>query len=252
MTVSRTLVIRQEGGGHDASYVTSQRRALMDVTSGGAISEERAGVLESASVNRSVPTRHVTPENQLVSGLLLHQTRKPSYSLCNRFFASKLAHACLLRHLSGPLNAGSFARSATDAFGTDPVFNSRSSMYDSQASRNVWQFYNASAAAGEVALTGTPYGFFSRKAAGYPDGFPVVLPVRSFPTWQLRQLCHSCPSCCHLMAGACPVPLARPGACRSSVKYSQRCCDVLRAPLWRVHDVARHGLRCSCTVVRMA
>lgn len=185
VTVSKTLFIRKQAG-----QPTSQtlRRSLLDASSASAgevFSSELQSILESTSYNRSVPTRHVTPENQLVSGLFLHQTRKPSYSLCDRFFASKLAHECLLQRLAAPLNMGSFARTATDPFGTDPVFNPLSSMYDSQTSQNVWQFYNASAAAGEVAPTGTPYGFFSRETMGYPDGFPVTFPVCHCSLWRL-------------------------------------------------------------------
>eukprot|EP00892_Ulva_mutabilis_P002646 jgi/Ulvmu1/12382/UM009_0028.1 len=173
VTVTRKLFIRDDS---ETGGSTSQRRSLAEAATADS-SEILQEILMSAAVNRSVPNRHVTPENQLVSGFLIHQTRKPSYSLCNRFFASKLAHACLLQQLAGPLSAGSFRRSATDPFGTDPVFNSLSSMYDSQTSQNVWQYYNASASAGEVAPTGTPYGFFSRAISGFPDGFPVVFPV---------------------------------------------------------------------------
>lgn len=181
VTVSKTLFIRTQ-----ASQTTSrtQRRSLLEATSTRSrdiVNSELQSILEATTFNRSVPTRHVTPENQLVSGLFLHQTRKPSYSLCDRFFASKLAHECLLQRLAAPLSMGSFARTATDPFGTDPVFNPRSSMYVSQTAQNVWQYYNASAAAEEVAPTGTPYGFFSRETMGYPHGFPVTFPV-----------CHCC------------------------------------------------------------
>lgn len=179
VTVSKTLYIPTLAG-QESSRMLPPRRSLLDTTSaalGQSASPTVEGIWESTSINSSVPIRHVTPENQLVSGFFVHQTRKPSYSICDRFFASKLAHPCLLQKLAGPLNAGSFARTATDPYGTDPVFNSLSSIYDSQTAQNVWQYYNASAAAGEVAATGTPYGFFSREAKGYSKGFPITFPV---------------------------------------------------------------------------
>jgi hypothetical protein len=160
----RTLL--DTGGDSDALSTSASSATLLEA------------ILRSVSAYQAVPTRRITPENQVVSGLLLHQLREGSFGECSRYFAGKLARSCLAQGLPES-NAPEASRAATDPFGTDPAFNPRSPMYDADTARNVWQFYNASEAAGEVAPTGTPYGFFSRPVASLPGlGFPVVFPVR--------------------------------------------------------------------------
>jgi hypothetical protein len=61
-------------------------------------------------------------------------------------------------------------------YGIDPVFLSRSSLYQADLADNVDLYYNTSAGSVEVSATGAPHAFYARQLPGYPDGFPVMLP----------------------------------------------------------------------------
>jgi len=62
-------------------------------------------------------------------------------------------------------------------YGTDPVFMPSSTLYDPNLSGHEGNFYNASSRS-EMAVTGAPFGFFSRRLSGFATGFPVLLPNR--------------------------------------------------------------------------
>ena len=65
----------------------------------------------------------------------------------------------------GTGSGGASGRAGLDPYGVDPVFLPRSKLYDAQLAAQggaAQLYYNTSPAAGEVAATGTPYGFFAR------------------------------------------------------------------------------------------
>lgn len=128
---------------------------------------------------RAVP-RRVAPNNQVVGGLVLHQTRAPASADCLQPFAAKLSYRCMLRQVVGSLlEGGEQASVAVEPYGVDPVFDSQSPLYSFDVAQNAWEYFNASAAAREVTPTGLPRAFFARPLLGHGDGFPIVIPVRS-------------------------------------------------------------------------
>ena len=71
------------------------------------------------------------------------------------------------RHGAGFPNSSGGARPGQhiDPYGVDPVFSPRSKLYDARLAAQdgaAQLYYNTRPAAGEVAATGTPYGFFAR------------------------------------------------------------------------------------------
>jgi len=54
---------------------------------------------------------------------------------------------------------------------------SSSSLYDPTLIGREGDFYNVSSPE-EMAVTGAPFGFFSRDLTGLPTGFPVLVPNR--------------------------------------------------------------------------
>lgn len=68
--------------------------------------------------------------------------------------------------------------STTYPFGQDPAFNSGSVVYSASVADNVTRYYNTSAGAVDISVTGLPRGFFTSPVPGLEPGFPIVLPVR--------------------------------------------------------------------------
>lgn len=134
---------------------------------------------------------------QVMFGLLVHQTRKDPpdrHGRCRAPF-SHLDHGCASQQppAAVPIDAASEgiipARDAVPVpFGSDPMFNPRSGLYNPRLQDREASFYNRSKAAFEVRDTGMPYAFFSRPVPGLPAGFPVVFEARSrprFPSFRL-------------------------------------------------------------------
>lgn len=117
-----------------------------------------------------------TQGSEVITGVLLHQTRYPAQSECAFRFA-KLEVACALDAAAAEA-AQNLQRTALDPYGQDPVFNPLNELYDPSVDGKVGDFYNATSGAGEVANTGFPYAFYHRPVRGAEPGFPVVFQVR--------------------------------------------------------------------------
>ena len=117
-----------------------------------------------------------TKGSEVITGVLLHQTRYPAESEC-AFRFSKLEVMCALDAAAAETTQN-LQRASLDPFGQDPVFNSLSALYDPSVNGKVGDYYNATAGAGEVASTGYPFAFYHRPVRGADDGFPVVFQVR--------------------------------------------------------------------------
>jgi hypothetical protein len=114
--------------------------------------------------------------SQVIGGLVLNLERRRRQNGCSSQFAP-LQVTCTI----GNKVLRDDAVSALDAhhpFGTDPVFNHRSRLYNSMLSGSIGDYYNVSSGATEVAATGLPYAFFTRRLHGHPLGFPVVFQAR--------------------------------------------------------------------------
>ncbi|KAJ9522781.1 hypothetical protein QJQ45_019807, partial [Haematococcus lacustris] len=112
--------------------------------------------------------------NKVLAGLLLHVVRKPlsalsdtSRSTCSgSALGSKLDPACSGRRTYSSL-------SDLGGFGTDPVFNSRSGLFNAHLDVSDW--YNASAGSGELSSTQAPFAFFHHPLPGLEAGYPVLV-----------------------------------------------------------------------------
>lgn len=101
--------------------------------------------------------------NQVMGGIMLHQTRATGWSPCTRRFFGYTSPTCGER--------GSL-RLTTQPFGADPAFFVTSPGYVPGLNRTL--FYGPH----EVnPRTDLPYGFFPVDLPGYPPGFPVFLGV---------------------------------------------------------------------------
>ena len=112
---------------------------------------------------------------EVITGVLLHQTRSPAASNC-AFRFSKLSLACVLAAAPGP----SDPMGALSPYGTDPTFNPRTPQYDAALEGRAAAFYNATEGSGELSVTGAPFAFFPRPIRGWhghEDGFPIVFEV---------------------------------------------------------------------------
>ncbi|KAJ9523171.1 hypothetical protein QJQ45_024097, partial [Haematococcus lacustris] len=112
--------------------------------------------------------------NKVLAGLLLHVVRKPlsalsdtSRSTCSgSALGGKLDPACSGRRTYSSL-------SDLGGFGTDPVFNSRSGLFNAHLDVSDW--YNASAGSGELSSTQAPFAFFHHPLPGLEAGYPVLV-----------------------------------------------------------------------------
>jgi hypothetical protein len=122
----------------------------------------------------STPLRHLTRGNQVFAGFILHQHRKRVNVPCTAHFPCRLSRFCQRSIGTAPsAPSDTYTLSSVKPFGVDPVFNVRSSMYQPDAARRPWQYYDAS----EMSASGIPYAFYHRPAFGFDDGFPIVFPV---------------------------------------------------------------------------
>ena len=117
---------------------------------------------------------------QIVGGALLHLQRKPRALPCAQTFG-KLSLLCTgaVTPAAVALERSSSSSSSSAAYGSDPVFNPRSALFDVDAASYPGDFYNISTASGELHPTGVPYGFFARPVPGQrANTYPVAIPVR--------------------------------------------------------------------------
>jgi hypothetical protein len=113
------------------------------------------------------------------------------------------------------------------AYGVDPSFNSRSSLYRSGAFQWGWQFFNSSKNSSELSSAGAPFAFFPRSARGYNDGFPVFFPVCVQPPsvpvpHVLLALQSTLPTGMFTYPGYLCLCVCR---CKSQVQQYRRCCS---------------------------
>lgn len=109
--------------------------------------------------------------NVVVGAMFLHQTRSKlttpgSEEDCSRRVLTGLGRVC--RAPSEP---------DLSPFGVDASFAPTSTLYNPAA--NISDYYDTSPGSTEVSEFGLPYGFFHYPIQGYPDGFPVFIPVQS-------------------------------------------------------------------------
>lgn len=183
MTVSSLLFLNRSSVAPQPQLSSRHSRALHSLVAPPASPPASPDGLDlsAQATPRAVP-RTITPNNQVLGGLLLHQTRATAPTGCVRPLAVKLAYSCSLRRTDGtPLEQLGSAgmHTSMEPFGADPVFDTDAPQYSAPVARNAWQYYNATAAAGEVGASGLPRAFFPRPLPGHSDGFPVVMPVRS-------------------------------------------------------------------------
>lgn len=135
---------------------------------------------------------------QVLNGVLLHQTRHSppigSGRCWTRF--QRLDRQCTLP-LGVPMAQadGDATGGGPAPFGSDPMFNPRSDLFNPQLQGRASSFYNTSAAAGEVTSVGMPRGFFPRPAHGLPPGFPVVFEARPMTHLTALVLCSAHERC---------------------------------------------------------
>eukprot|EP00892_Ulva_mutabilis_P012434 jgi/Ulvmu1/9563/UM053_0052.1 len=187
LEVSQRLILRQPRPQLllEGSHVPQDSRRLL------AEAEELAAVAGTPETPAGTLARFFAGKNEVITGLLLHQTREPVPGGKHRCHArfSRLDPAC---HSKAPMpasppNPASEATTAARqhsaaAYGSDPMFNPRSGLYSPQLQGREASFYNTSAEAQQVSAVAMPYGFFPRPSPGLPAGFPVV-----FETSQRRE-----------------------------------------------------------------
>lgn len=66
------------------------------------------GVEPNAVAQHAPPERHLTPTNQIVGGVFLHQARQEKIISCAHKFAQKLTHACRMARATGSVVRGTF------------------------------------------------------------------------------------------------------------------------------------------------
>lgn len=105
--------------------------------------------------------------NQVLAGALLHQVRRARVdaremcqSTCDRDkLCSNLATIC---QMGTRMSSNSTSMDGHVAgIGMDPVFSSKTPLYNTAVASSAWEWYNTSAAAGDVNEFGAPYGFES-------------------------------------------------------------------------------------------
>jgi hypothetical protein len=119
--------------------------------------------------------------SSLLSGILLHQTRRDVYTGCGDVFAKLNVYCTVGRQLypSDSLRGG-------EPFGREPAFNPRKPQYNPRVVGKEGEYFNMTAGSGEVASTGHPFAFFPRPVKGLPLGFPIYFDVRAH--WLETQL----------------------------------------------------------------
>lgn len=113
---------------------------------------------------------------QVITGLLIHQTRGRDAPSCNLKF-SHLQLLCTLTDLER--QAALEGTSSSGPFGMDPTFNALAPQYNARLEGHQADYYNVSTAAGERTMFGQPFGLFSQPLSGTKLGYPVVVGVRS-------------------------------------------------------------------------
>lgn len=174
--------------------------------------------------------------SEVITGVLLLQTRKVSHAGCS-FRFSKLQVLCAL---STPTQHVSGQQSALAPFGREPAFNpSKPRAYDPGLAGREGDFFNMSAGSSEVASTGFPFAFFPRPVKGLRttrEGFPVVFGVCA--TCCLVHAMFACAQAClRCMHSRAPFPckvshLHAPGSshlrsCKTAKHVSSSCSSAL-------------------------
>lgn len=181
MTVATILFLNKTGPPFIPESVSSRHARVLHSFDPPAQPNSGAGDTGPAegAFPQAIP-RRLAPNNQVIGGLILHQTRAPASKDCLQPFAAKLSYCCTLRQVVAPLlEGGDEASVSVGPYGVDPAFDPNSPLFSSDVTQNVWEFFNASVAAQEVAPTGLPRAFFPRPLSGHGAGFPVVIPVHS-------------------------------------------------------------------------
>jgi hypothetical protein len=187
---------------------SSARRSLISSISSGSTKRSISGGTQKVSFNgyqvpldtgiryNLIPTWHsdlsrsVDPRrsNLVLSGLYLHLTRRPavvSPVFPYRFFSIPQAtlQECSTSRFSSLVGAcqqsktwaanASLPITSVQSFGTDPAFNSLSSLYNPTLNASDW--FNISSSNDVNVFTGLPYAFQHHPVKGYPDGFPLLI-----------------------------------------------------------------------------
>lgn len=147
-------------------------------------------LFETVCVSAKQRAASGTPASlQVLFGLLVHQTRAnqaTGHRRCHARF-SRLDQGCPLQQpepAATPLRVATpvvalSTDSSTNAYGSDPMFNPCSRLYNPHLSGRAASFFNTSAEAQEVSAVGMPHAFFPRPISGLPPGFPVAFEARS-------------------------------------------------------------------------
>lgn len=190
LDVYRVLTLHSVGlaGGdsHSRQVLASKRRSSVHSSSGGTtdivpsadVSTQNWTVadlpVESVRVHGNLMKRRsIGRKSHLIGGMEIRQTRAAdSFQRCrSRFW--RLSSDC--RHEGGAVAGGS---GGAAAFGRDPAFNAKSSLFSAAAAQNEGQYYNVSQGSSEVTASGFPSAFFPRSSSKQKPVFVVVLPVR--------------------------------------------------------------------------
>lgn len=121
--------------------------------------------------------KHIAADmcTQVFGGVLVHQVRRSAEHRCDERFAV-LSRTCAAAAQVKPAREAQ----AVTGFGQDPAFNEQSVLFDPLLTNAVGDFYNTSAASGEVDIKGRPRAFFPQPLPVFSRmGFPVVFLVRS-------------------------------------------------------------------------
>ncbi|GFH27228.1 PKD_channel domain-containing protein [Haematococcus lacustris] len=125
------------------------------------------------------PPRYVGTEkhNKVLGGLMMHTLRTP---VGLQHFQTGADVDCPSQQLVQGLGATCLARLAASSglldlggFGTDPVFNPRSTLFN--AALDVADWYNTSADSPDMSPQGSPFAFFHQPVPGMPVGYPLLV-----------------------------------------------------------------------------
>lgn len=137
-----------------------------------ALAASRTGIDQSLPPKRRT-LGHSVLGGEVITGVLLHQTRSGAGIACTGFFA-KLRQDCTA--FAEPVLSG-----ALTPFGRAPTFNPSSPGFEPDLIGQEASFFNMSVGSPELSAAGFPYAFFPRTMSGLRgqrDGFPVVWEVR--------------------------------------------------------------------------
>lgn len=120
---------------------------------------------------------------QVVGGVLVHQTRRGATSACKARF-SKLYFECSTTVRTGGqalVYEAAQALQSLSPFGRDPTFNPASTLFHADLQGSEGDYFNTTIGSTELSVYSYPFAFFARSMLRHPDGFPIVLQVRSGP-----------------------------------------------------------------------